>query len=115
MLDGDYIYDYQGRLTVDDLSHFIKDKDYLKKSKPRQILHMQSAWENLVNALHVTKLKLRAFTLLLFRAVGLGHLEEQFIFQVVYVCMITPMVIFFIALFIESRQIKTRQEQEAKN
>ena len=40
---------------------------------------MQSPYENLVNALTEMSLKCRAFTMLLFKFIGLGHLEEEFV------------------------------------
>ena len=101
VLDGERAYDYQGRLNVQDLSQFITEKQYLRKSKPRRIWHVTSAWENLQNAFLTTKLKLRAFTMLVFRAVGLGHLEEDFVVQVAYVCALTPLLLFLIALVVD--------------
>ena len=79
VLEGSKIYDYQGRLTVDGLSKFVTSKKYLNKSKARRIRHVQSPYENLVNALTEMSLKCRAFTMLLFKFIGLGHLEEEFV------------------------------------
>mmetsp|Transcript_19879 Transcript_19879/g.26827 ORF Transcript_19879/g.26827 Transcript_19879/m.26827 type:complete len:97 (+) Transcript_19879:357-647(+) len=79
VLDGERVYDYQGKLTVGDLSKFISDKEYLEKSRPRRISHLTSPWENLVNALAETKQKMLTFTMLLFQVVGLGHLDEPFV------------------------------------
>lgn len=64
---------------------------------------MTSPLENLQNIFHVTNLKLRAMTMLGFKVVGLGHLEEEFVIQVVYVCALTPFVLFLIALVVENR------------
>ena len=114
VLDGERAYDYQGKLTVADLSKFISDKKYLSLSKPRRILHLTSAWENLVNALNTFRLKLRAFTMLLFRLIGLGHLDEDFCVQVIYVVAITPFLIFLIALYVEQRQNKAEAERKAQ-
>ena len=79
VLDGNAIYDYQGKLTVSGLASFIKNKTYLVKSKARKISHVTSPYENVANALTIANLKVRAFTMLLFRAAGLGHLEEDFV------------------------------------
>ena len=64
---------------------------------------MTSPLENLTNVFNVTNLKLRAMTMLIFKVAGLGHLEEDFVIQVVYVCALTPFVLFLIALVIENR------------
>ena len=102
VLAGSKIYDYQGKLNVEALSNFITEKTYLEKSKARQIHHVMSAWENFANAMTVTNLKCRGFTMILFKAIGLGHLEEEFVIKVVYMMAIIPMVLFFIAIGIES-------------
>ena len=70
-------------MTVNDLSVFIREKQYLQKSKPRPIMHLTSPMENLINAMTEIKMKLRAFTMLLFRVVGLGHLEEALVIKIV--------------------------------
>ena len=71
-----------------------------------------SAWENLANAMTVTNLKCRAFTMILFKAIGLGHLEEEFVIKVVYMMAIIPMVLFFIAIGIESTYYKKKDVSE---
>ena len=115
VLDGNSIYDYQGKLSVDGLAAFIKSKTYLVKSKARRISHVTSPYENIVNALTIANLKVRAFTMLLFKVVGLGHLEEDFVIQVVYMCALTPFLLLFIALYVDNKAIKEKQEQEKKN
>ena len=79
VLEGARIYDYQGRLTIEGLSNFVSDKMYLERSKPRRIMHVRSPYENLVEALTEISLKCRAFSMLLFNFIGLGHLEEEFV------------------------------------
>ena len=65
-----------------------------------------------MNAMTVTNLKCRAFTMILFKAFGLGHLEEEFVIQVVYMMAIIPMIIFFIAIAVESRYYKKKNDSE---
>ena len=83
VLQNGRIYDYQGRLTVDKLAEFVTSKQFLTKSKARNIMHVQSAYENLENALYEVNLKCRAFSMLLFSLVGLGHLEEEFVIKTI--------------------------------
>lgn len=41
VLDDHFVYDYggKGRLSVKDLTNFVKEKKYLELSKPRHIMH----------------------------------------------------------------------------
>ena len=113
VLDGDRIYDYQGMLTVHGLSTFITDKIYLEKSKARRISHVTSAVENLFNAMAVAKMKMRAMTMLVFRALGFAHLEEDFVINLVFMCALTPFLLYLIALVIERRNMdKIKEEVE---
>jgi len=105
VLEGSKVYDYQGRLTVQDLAGFVTEKQFLAKSKPRQISHVTSPLENLLNLWMEAKLKVWATTLLLLRAIGLGHLEEQFVVQLAYFCAITPFIIFLVALSFERHML----------
>ena len=64
---------------MEGLSSFILQEEFKTKSKARYISHVTSPLENLQNIFHVTNLKLRAMTMLGFKVVGLGHLEEEFV------------------------------------
>ena len=61
------------------LSKFVTEKTYLTKSRARRIWHVTTPYENLMNAMTQTNLKLRATPMLVFRVFGLGHLEEEFV------------------------------------
>lgn len=115
VLEGEKIYDYQGRLTVDGLSSFITKKIYLERSKPRRIMHVRTPYENLAEALHEMTLKCRAFTMLLFKFFGLGHLDEEFVIQTVYMMALAPFILFLIALVVERRQLQTQRENTDLN
>ena len=39
VLDGNYVYDYQGKLNVRDMTQFVKEKKYKELSKARHIMH----------------------------------------------------------------------------
>ena len=54
-------------------------KIYLERSRPRWIYHVRSPYENLTNALTEMVLKCRAYTMLVYSFIGLGHLEEEFV------------------------------------
>ena len=103
VLRGSHIYDYQGFLTVEGLSSFILQEEFLSKSKARLISHVTSPAENFLNHISLVNLKLRKMTMIIFAAVGLGHLEEEFAVQVVYVCALTPFLLFLIALVVDNR------------
>ena len=79
VLEGGKVYDYQGKMRVGDLSRFITGKEYLTKSKARRISHVRSPLENLFQAATTTKLKMRLMTMFLFKAFGMGHLDEEFV------------------------------------
>ena len=113
VLDGDRVYDYQGKLTVANLSKFVTNKVYKEKSRPRLIRHVTSPWENFSIAVKEMNLKMRAFAMLMFRAFGLGHLEEEFVIQVVMMAAIVPMVLLMIALAIERRIIENKKKEAA--
>ena len=106
VLQGNFVYDYQGKMRVGDLSRFITEKEYLKRSKARRITHVMSPVENLFQAATTARLKMRLMTMYLFKAFGLGHLEEEFVIQLVFVCALAPFVLYLIALVIERRQLQ---------
>ena len=72
-------------------------------------MHVRSPHENLVEALTEFTLKCRAFAMLIFKFIGLGHLEEEFVIQTVYMVALTPFALFLIALVIEKRMIDNRK------
>ena len=47
--------------------------------------------------------------MLIFKFIGLGHLEEEFVIQTVYMVALTPFALFLIALVIEKRMIDNRK------
>ena len=71
-------------------------------------MHVRSEYENLVEALTEFSLKCRAFAMLIFNFIGLGHLEEEFVVQTVYMIALTPFALLVIALFIEKRMIDNK-------
>ena len=50
--------------------------------------------------------------MLLFKAIGLGHLEEEFAIQVVYVCALAPFILLVIALVVENRILAKKKAME---
>ena len=54
-------------------------------------------------------LKCRAFSMLIFSFVGLGHLEEEFVIKTVYCMALTPFILFVIALAFERRSIENKK------
>ena len=66
-------------MTVKDLSVFITEQVYKEKSRSRRISHVKAPMENFVDAMRVYVYKLKAITMLIFKALGLGHLEEEFV------------------------------------
>ena len=90
-------------MTVEELSEFVTKEIFLTKSRARKISHVTSAYENLQLALTEVILKCKAFTMLIFKAIGLGHLSEEFVIQIVKVMAITPWIVLIIALALERR------------
>ena len=62
-------------------------------------------------ALTEFNLKLRAFAMLIFRHCGFGHLEEDFVIQVVMVSAITPFFLLVIILAYERHMIAKRKRE----
>ena len=52
VLDGAYVYDYQGALTVEALTSFVNNKEYLERAKKRPLLHEFTWRENLETGLN---------------------------------------------------------------
>ena len=50
-------------------------------------------------------MKMRAFAMVLFKVSGFGHLEEEFVIQLVMLAAIVPMIALLIALAMERRAI----------
>lgn len=94
------------------MSKFVTNKVYRAKSRPRLIRHVTSPYENFVIALKETNLKMRAFAMLVFKAFGYGHLEEESVIQMVMVCAIVPMILLIIALAFERRALENNRRQE---
>ena len=102
VLDGNYVYDYQGKADVRAMSNFVKEKKYLELSKARHIMHATSAWDRLEHSIHEFKWSCWVIIHGLFKAAGFEHLGEDLILRIVLFMAITPLAIFVLALIYES-------------
>lgn len=91
------------------MTEFVKNKEYLEKSKPRHILHVTSVWENLSFELHKFRVTLWAIIHGVFKAAGLEYLGEEVIFRLVVFMAVTPLVILVALLINDNREMRKKQ------
>ena len=106
VLEKRKVYDYQGKLDVRDMTKFVKEKEYLTRSKARHIMHVTSPWENLEHAIHEFRWTMWVIVHGLFKLAGLEYLGEEVIMRLALFMAITPFLIFLMLILNDARELR---------
>ena len=90
------------------MTKFVKEKQYLVKSKERHIMHVTSAWENFEHSIHEFRWTMWVIVHGLFKLVGLEYLGEEAIMRLALFMAIAPFVIFLMLLANDVREMRKR-------
>ena len=90
------------------MTDFFKEKQYLKKSKARHIIHQTTASERMKHAIHEFRWTLWAIVHGFFKLVGLEYLGEDVILRISLFIAIGPFVILSMLLINENREMRKR-------
>ena len=91
------------------MTKFVKEKEYLVKSKARHIMHVTSPMENLEHAIHEFRWTMWVIVHGLFKLAGLEYLGEETIMRLALFMAITPFVIFVMLVLNDARELRKQK------
>ena len=91
------------------MTKFIKEKEYKEQSVERFILHVTDPWENMQKAIHDFRWTLWYIVHGLFKLAGLEYLGEEAIWRLAVFVAVTPILILFMLILNEGREIRKKE------
>ena len=78
-------------------------------------MHQTDAWDRFYHGIHEFKWTLWVIIHGIFKAIGLGHLGEDNILRLVIAMAVTPLILFVLILFNESRELRKNKAKVKKD